>query len=87
MRTSCLTARGARWRTSCVQSEKMPHAQPALHLRRAQQFAEEGLKIVTGTAGMLGRSHSHWRKGGLTAVGHESAREPNRDSGDASSRL
>jgi hypothetical protein len=28
-----------------------------------------GLKIATDTAGMLGRSHSHWRKGGLTAVG------------------
>jgi hypothetical protein len=26
MRTHYLTARGARWRTSCVQSEKMPHA-------------------------------------------------------------
>jgi hypothetical protein len=55
MRTHCLTARGARWKTSCVQSEKMPHAQPV------QQFAD--------TAGMPGRSHSHWRKGSLTAVG------------------
>jgi hypothetical protein len=63
MRTSYLTARGARWRASCVQSEKMPHAQPPLHSRRAQQFAEAGLKIATDTASMLGRSHSHWRKG------------------------
>ena len=47
----------------------MPHSQPALHLRRAQQFAEVGLKIATDTAGMVGRSHSHWRKGSLTAVG------------------
>jgi hypothetical protein len=31
-----LDCAGARWRTSCVQSEKMPHAQPALHSRRAQ---------------------------------------------------
>jgi hypothetical protein len=44
MRTPYLTARGARWRTSCVQSEKMPHAQPALHSRRVQQLAEAGLK-------------------------------------------
>jgi hypothetical protein len=44
MRTPCLTARGARWRTSCVQSEKIPHAQPALHSRGEQQFAEAGLK-------------------------------------------
>jgi hypothetical protein len=47
MWTSYLTARGARWRTSCVRSEKMPHAQPVLHSRRAQQFAEAGLKIAT----------------------------------------
>jgi hypothetical protein len=52
-----------------VQSEKMPHTQPALYSRRAQQFAEAGLKITTDTAGMLRRSHSHWRKGSLTAVG------------------
>ena len=51
-----------------MQSEKMSHTQPALHSRRAQQFAEAGLKIATDTAGMLGRSHSHWRKGGLTTV-------------------
>jgi hypothetical protein len=38
-------------------------ASGALHLRRAQQFAEAGLKIATDTAGTLGRSHSHWRKG------------------------
>jgi hypothetical protein len=36
---------------------------------RAQQFAEAGLKIATDTAGTLGRSHSHRRKGSLTAVG------------------
>ena len=35
-----------------------------------------GLKIATDTAGMLGRSHSHWRKGGVDSGGHESAREP-----------
>jgi hypothetical protein len=75
MRTPCLTARGARWRTSCVQSEEMPHAQPALHSRRAQQFAEAGLKIATDTAGVLGRSHSHWRKGEFDSGGRGSARE------------
>ena len=63
-------------RTSCVQSEEMPHAQPALHSRRAQQFAEAGLKIATDTAGVLGRSHSHWRKGEFDSGGHGSAREP-----------
>jgi hypothetical protein len=52
-----------------VQSEKMPHTQPALHLRRAEQFAEAGLKAATGTAGILGRPHSYWRTGSLTAVG------------------
>jgi hypothetical protein len=57
MRTHCLTVRGTRWRTSCVQSEKMLHAQPA------QQFAEVGLKIATDTAGMLMRSHCHWQRG------------------------
>jgi hypothetical protein len=68
MWTHCLTARGARWRTSCVQSEKMPHAQPA------QQFAEAGLKIAIDKADVLGRSHSHWRKGSLTAVGMRARR-------------
>jgi hypothetical protein len=33
---------------------ELPHPQPALHSRRAQQFAEAGLKIATDTAGMLG---------------------------------
>ena len=59
-----------------MQSEKMPHAQPALHSRRAQQFAEAGLKIATDTAGVLGRSHSHWRKGEFDSGGDGSAREP-----------
>jgi hypothetical protein len=58
MRTRYLTARGARWRTSRVQSEKLPHAQLVLH-SRAQQFAGAGLKMATDTAGMLGRSYSH----------------------------
>ena len=76
MRTPCLTARGAKWRTSCVQSEKMPHAQPALHSRRAQQFTEARLED----------SHRHsWRaravsfslaKGEFNSGGHGSAGEP-----------
>ena len=59
-----------------MQSKKMPHAQPTLHSRRAQQFAEAGLKIATDTAGVLERSHSHWRKGEFDSGGHGSAREP-----------
>jgi hypothetical protein len=51
MRIHCLTAQGARWRTSCVQSEKMPHARPALHSRRAQQFAKVGCRMRLEDAG------------------------------------
>jgi len=47
----------------CVQREKMPHARPALHSRKAQQFAEAGLKISLAK----GEFDNGW---------HESAREP-----------
>ena len=74
MRTHCLTARGARWKTGCVQSGKMPHAQPA------QQFVEDA--AVRGSR--LEDSHRHsWHaravsfslaKGEFDSGGHESAR-------------
>jgi hypothetical protein len=49
--------------TSCVENEKMPHAQPVIHSRMAQNFAGAGLKIATDTAGTLGgRSFSLARR-------------------------
>jgi hypothetical protein len=67
-----------------VQSEKIPHAQPALHSRRAQQFAETGLKIATDTAGILGRSHS-CRLGERGADGMRSCPELRERTGTSSS--
>ena len=59
-----------------MQSEKIPHAQPALHSRRAQQFAEAGLKIATDTAGSWHARTVPLAKGEFDSGGHESAREP-----------
>jgi hypothetical protein len=75
-----------------VQSEKMPLAQPALHSRRAQQFAKVGCRIRLEDAGQtfmvwdvipFHRHSWHARavssslvKGEFDSGGHESAREP-----------
>jgi hypothetical protein len=74
-----------------VQSKKMPHAQPALHLRRAQQFVEAGCRMRLEDASQTFMAwdvipfHRHsWHaravlfllaKGEFDSGGHESARE------------
>ena len=55
MRTHCLTARGARWEDELRAERENAARSAGAPPRRVQQFAEAGLKIVTDTAGMLGR--------------------------------